>query len=43
MTVIRNRGRTSSILGHSSTQITEQAYAELTTTKVADDFIRATG
>jgi integrase/recombinase XerD len=33
----------SRILGHSSTQITEQAYAELTTTKIADDFLRAMG
>ena len=33
----------SRILGHSSTQITEQVYAELTTTKVADDFLRAMG
>lgn len=33
----------SRILGHSSTQITEQAYAELTTAKVADDFLKAVG
>jgi integrase len=33
----------SRILGHSSTTITEQAYAELTTTKVADDFMAAVG
>lgn len=33
----------SRILGHSSTQITEQAYAELTTAKVADDFLQAVG
>lgn len=33
----------SRVLGHSSTQITEQAYAELTTAKVADDFLRAVG
>lgn len=33
----------SRILGHSSTTITEQAYAELTTAKVADDFLQAVG
>ena len=33
----------SRILGHSSTQITEQAYAELTAAKVADDFLQAVG
>lgn len=33
----------SRILGHSSTQITEQGYAELTPAKVADDFLQAVG
>jgi integrase/recombinase XerD len=33
----------SRILGHSSTQITEQAYAELLPETVASDFLRAVG
>ena len=33
----------SRILGHSSTTITEQAYAELTTDTIARDFLKAVG
>jgi integrase/recombinase XerD len=33
----------SRILGHSSTTITEQAYAELTTDTIARDFLPAVG
>jgi integrase/recombinase XerD len=35
--------RISRILGHSSTTITEQAYAELTSEAIARDFLAAVG